>query len=162
MRSDETLSAEQWFSALLAQDENDPDALTDDLVLDVTEQIYRAMQDAGLRPSNLAERMNVSRSFVSQLLNGRPNMTMRTLIGVALALGLRVQIELRPAAQASSGQLDIQEEGDCGEMRLAEPRHTHSDETLKEQRMRSPDLVEAEPAALANYTRNVSGDRGRE
>jgi transcriptional regulator with XRE-family HTH domain len=101
MQGDQTLSAEQWFSAMLAADENDPEALTEDLVLDVTEQVYRAMQDTGLRPSDLAERMKVSRSFVSQLLNGRPNMTMRTLVSVACALGLRVRIEFLPAVGAN-------------------------------------------------------------
>jgi transcriptional regulator with XRE-family HTH domain len=92
------MSAEQWFKQLLEEGQNDPDYLTEEVLLDVTEQIYRRMQEAGLRPSDVAERLGVSRAFVSQLLNGKPNMTMRTLVGVAHALDQRVQVNLRPAA----------------------------------------------------------------
>ena len=90
------MEAEQWFRDLLGADENDPDALTEDLVLDVTEQLYRRMQERGMRPSELAKRLGVSRAFVSQLLNGKSNMTLRTLVGVAFALSLRIRIEFQP------------------------------------------------------------------
>lgn len=90
------MDAEQWFQELITEGENDPDSLTDELLLDVTEQIYRRMRDCGIRPSDLAGRLGVSRAFVSQLLNGKPNMTMRTLVGVAHALDQRVSIELHP------------------------------------------------------------------
>jgi len=91
------MDAEQWFKQLLEEGENDPDYLTEKVLLEVTEQIYRRMQDAGLRASDLADRLGVSRSFVSQLLNGKPNMTIRTLVGVAHALDQRVHVNLRPA-----------------------------------------------------------------
>ena len=95
------MDAEHWFRGLLDADENDPDALTEDLVLDVTEQLFRWMQEGGIRPSELAKRLGVSRAFVSQLLNGKPNMTLRTLMGVALALDLRVRIDFESKASTA-------------------------------------------------------------
>jgi transcriptional regulator with XRE-family HTH domain len=94
------MKAEQWFEELLSADENAPDALTEDLLLDVTEQIYCRMRDRGLRPSDLAARLGVSRAFVSQLLNGKPNMTMRTLVSIAHALDQRVHIVLEGKSEA--------------------------------------------------------------
>lgn len=91
------MTAEEWFLQLIKEGANDPDSLTDELLLDVTEQISVCMTELGMRPTDLAERLGVSRAYVSQLLGGKPNMTMRTLVGVAHALGRRVQIELRPA-----------------------------------------------------------------
>jgi transcriptional regulator with XRE-family HTH domain len=89
------MNAEQWFTELIEAGENDPDSLTDELVLDISEQISVRMQQCGVRSAELAHRLGVSRSYISQLLSGKPNMTMRTLVGVAHALGQRVQIELR-------------------------------------------------------------------
>lgn len=94
------MNAEEWFRAELQALQDDPDYLTEGVLLDVTEQIYARMQEHGLRQTDLAECLGVSRAFVSQLLNGKPNMTMRTLVGVAHALGQRVEIRLRPAVKS--------------------------------------------------------------
>lgn len=97
------MRADEWFERELESLKDDPDFLTEEALLDITEQVYVRMQELGLRPADLARRLGVSRAFVSQLLNGKPNMTMRTLVGVAHALGERVEIQLRPhevAAQA--------------------------------------------------------------
>jgi transcriptional regulator with XRE-family HTH domain len=77
--------------------ENDPDFLTDLALLDITEQIAMRMQQRGVRAAELAQRLGVSRAYVSQMLSGRPNMTVRTLVGVAHALGDRVRVEFHSA-----------------------------------------------------------------
>ena len=87
---------ESWFSDLLDAYKDDPDFITDQLVLDITEQVATRMGNLGMRPVNLATTLGVSRAFISQLMNGRPNMTLRTLVGVALALDQRVSIRLEP------------------------------------------------------------------
>jgi DNA-binding CsgD family transcriptional regulator len=89
------LTAEEWFGELIKAGEDDPDSVTDELLLDLTEQLYVRMTELGLRPMELAERLGVSRAYVSQLLNGKPNMTIRTLVRWALALDARIHVELR-------------------------------------------------------------------
>lgn len=91
---------ETWLYDLLAERENDPDFLAEGLVLEVTEQISARMRELELRPTDLARRLGVSRAFVSQLLNGRPNMTLRTLVCVAHALDQRVSLKLHPKKPA--------------------------------------------------------------
>jgi len=86
---------ETWFYDLLADRKHDPAFLTEQVLIDVTEQISARLRELDMRSSDLAERLGVSRAYVSQLLNGKPNMTMRTLVGAAHALGLRVHVELR-------------------------------------------------------------------
>ena len=90
------MTAEEWFSELIKAGENDPVSLTDELLLDVTEQLYVCMTRLGVDRAELARRLGVSPTRVSRLLGGRPNMTLRTLVGMANALGQRVHIELRP------------------------------------------------------------------
>jgi transcriptional regulator with XRE-family HTH domain len=68
--------------------------------------MYVRMMQMGMRPIDLAERLGVSRAYVSQLLNGKPNMTMRTLVGWALALDQHVHIQLRPRAPRTAGRED--------------------------------------------------------
>jgi transcriptional regulator with XRE-family HTH domain len=97
-------SAEEWFRELIEQGENDPESLTDELLLDVSEQFYTRMSELGLRPMDLAETLGVSRAYVSQLLNGKPNMTMRTLTRVANALHQQVEIQLHDKSAARTAE----------------------------------------------------------
>ncbi len=68
------------FHRLLRQEE---------LILDVTEQFTQELRDAGLTQAALAHRLGRSPSFVSHLLTGSRNFTLRTVSDVASALSLR-------------------------------------------------------------------------
>jgi transcriptional regulator with XRE-family HTH domain len=52
------------------------------LVLQASEVIARLMAEQGLSKADLARRLNKSRAWVTQLLNGQANMTIRTLAEV--------------------------------------------------------------------------------
>lgn len=71
------------------------------LILDVTEQIFESMKRQGVTQRELADRLSKSKSYVSQLLNGSRNMTLRTLSDVCLALG--VQPAIKVDMETSSG-----------------------------------------------------------
>lgn len=81
----ENLSRDPEFLRTLRQEE---------LILEVTEALTRALDDSGLRKVDLAERLGKSKGFVSQLLSGGRNLTLRTVSDVALALGLRPRLKL--------------------------------------------------------------------
>jgi transcriptional regulator with XRE-family HTH domain len=101
------MKADVWFEEQVKELEDDPGFLTEQLLLDVTEQLYVRMEEAGLRSSDLAERLGVSRAYITQLFNGRPNMTMRTLVGVAHALDQRVRVTLRPRRAAHRSRAEF-------------------------------------------------------
>jgi ribosome-binding protein aMBF1 (putative translation factor) len=68
------------------------------LVLAATELICELLEKKRLSRAELAKRIGKSKAFVSQILSGRRNMTLRTLAEVAWALDAR--IELQPARKS--------------------------------------------------------------
>ncbi|WP_205955186.1 helix-turn-helix domain-containing protein [Pantoea stewartii] len=64
------------------------------LIFNTTEDILLAMQDAGMTQSDLAKKMGKSKSFISQILDGRRNLTLKTLSDIAFALNLDVRLNL--------------------------------------------------------------------
>ena len=64
------------------------------LLTSATELICELLETRKVSRSELARRIGRSKAFVTQLLQGRHNMTLRTLADLACALGTRVQ--LRP------------------------------------------------------------------
>src|SRR5436309_13312777 len=103
--SEKTLST---YEELLAED---PDGLRqEELILDATEALARALRSSGLTQSELAARLGKTKGFVSQILGGGKNLTLRTLADVAGALGYRVQIQLR-AERTMEGSSPIHDWG---------------------------------------------------
>jgi plasmid maintenance system antidote protein VapI len=67
----------------------------EELILEATEALARALQSSGLTQSELAGRLGKTEGFVSQILSGDESLTLRSLADVADALGCRVQIQLQ-------------------------------------------------------------------
>lgn len=74
----------------------DPDFLYEQLLIDVNECILAAMEREGVRRSDLANRLGTSRAYVTKLLSGPENLTLRTLVRLAHVLGSRVEFSLAP------------------------------------------------------------------
>lgn len=66
------------------------------LIIEVSEEIWAALEQAGQSKAQLAQKMSVSKSYMTQVLDGTRNMTLRTLAGIASALDRQVSIRLRP------------------------------------------------------------------
>lgn len=64
------------------------------LIFNTTEDILLAMQDAGIKQSDLAKKLGKSDSCISQILNGTRNITLRTLSDICTALGVEVRITI--------------------------------------------------------------------
>ena len=68
------------------------------LAADVGERIHDAREAAGLSQRELARRMGTSQAAIDRLESGGVGATLTTLPRVATALGLEVNVELRPSA----------------------------------------------------------------
>lgn len=64
------------------------------LILDVTELLAGALEDSGMTRAELARRLGRTPGFVSQVLGGGRNLTLRTIADIAAALSLRPSFEL--------------------------------------------------------------------
>ena len=62
------------------------------LLFDATELICRVLSDEGISRAELAKRIGKSKAFVTQVLRGQNNMTLRTLSDFANALGYDVEL----------------------------------------------------------------------
>ena len=68
--------------------------LQEDLILDVTERLIEAIDREGMTRAELAERLGKTPGYVSQILNGERNFTLRTIADVAAVLSYRPALEL--------------------------------------------------------------------
>ncbi len=64
------------------------------LILEVTEQLAGALENSRVTQAELARRMGRTPGFVSQLLGGGRNLTLRTIADIAAALSLRPLFKL--------------------------------------------------------------------
>lgn len=61
---------------------------------DIADQIYELMEKADINKTELAEKLGSSKAFVSKVLRGDANMTMRTLIKIVFALDGEVNTKI--------------------------------------------------------------------
>lgn len=68
------------------------------LILETTEALWALLEAAGITKSELAERMETTKGYVSQVLSGGRNMTLRTLSDICFALNAnpRLAIDRQP------------------------------------------------------------------
>ncbi|MEW6037046.1 MAG: helix-turn-helix transcriptional regulator [Pseudomonadota bacterium] len=72
------------------------------LITEVTEAIWKAMEEVGMNKAELAKNMEATKGYVSQILNGSRNMTLRTLADICFALGYMPSFRLEPRKTATN------------------------------------------------------------
>jgi len=92
------VSDRNWFAEKYETFKDDPEYVAEELVLDIVLGLQNRMKTLNLTQSELARRIGASPAFVSQVLHGRPNMTVLTLSKFLVALGLTCSLSF-PAAQ---------------------------------------------------------------
>jgi transcriptional regulator with XRE-family HTH domain len=99
----------------------DPEYQAEKLSLAVTEEIARLMVEQEVSKADLARRLGVSKARVTHLLNGTPNMTLKTIAAASAALGTEVSLRLErtSASDPATGRKSVEaekEERDLPEM----------------------------------------------
>jgi antitoxin component HigA of HigAB toxin-antitoxin module len=65
------------------------------VILEVTEMICTLMEEQGVSKAELARRLETSKANITQMLDGRRNMTIRSIVDVVFALGASLSIAPR-------------------------------------------------------------------
>jgi ribosome-binding protein aMBF1 (putative translation factor) len=79
----------------------------EDLILDVTELLSAAMEDKRITKSELAKRLGKTKGFITQVLSGNRNLTLRTIADIADALGFRVRVRREPLPAATHSSAEV-------------------------------------------------------
>lgn len=94
-----------WFADKLKEFEGDLEFRTEEVIIEFTEKVVAAMRERDMSRVELAQRLGVSKSFVTKLLNGNPNLTIRTMVSLAAALGCELLVDIQPRAKSSHDRL---------------------------------------------------------
>jgi transcriptional regulator with XRE-family HTH domain len=95
----------------------------DACMLAVTDALVRAIDAKGLTRATVAERIGRTPAFVSQVLNGTRNMTLKTIADILWACGLEVRdLELVPFGRSSVSRARMDAWLDCEHQVVATAR----------------------------------------
>lgn len=74
--------------------EKSEDFQVEKLILHFTEEVVATMKERNLSQADLARKLDKSPAYVSKMLAGETNFTLRSLVRIARALDLRLQLGL--------------------------------------------------------------------
>lgn len=90
------MSNKSWFEEKIEILGNDVEFLTEEKILEFTERVVLEMGKKNITRVQLANALGSSKPFVSKLLKGNANMTVKTMVAVAHALGCNLHLDLYP------------------------------------------------------------------
>jgi len=88
-----------WITELTKDEEGRRLLEQERLILEVTESIANVMEEHGISRAELAKRLGKSPAFVTKLLRGNNNFTLRTLSDVFFAMDYSARLTLGPVGQ---------------------------------------------------------------
>ena len=77
-------------------------------IFETTELICRMMEESGVNKAELARRLGKSPAYVTQLLDGRTNMTLRTISDVLWTLDSSLHISCGALSTSATSPTDVQ------------------------------------------------------
>ena len=81
------------------QFDGDPDFEFDLLAIDIGERIVERMELLKMTRTELAAKIGVSKARISQILSGHDNLTLKSLVAVAIGLGSRIEVRMKSKEQ---------------------------------------------------------------
>lgn len=90
------MNNKSWLEEKIGLWKDDVAFLTEEKILEFTERIVCEMQNKNISRVHLAESLGKSKPFVTKLLKGNVNMTVKTMVAVAHALGCDLHLDFYP------------------------------------------------------------------
>jgi transcriptional regulator with XRE-family HTH domain len=133
-----------WLENLTSTPEDMAHFQQERVILDATERICELMEEAGVSRADLAKRLNKSRSYVTQLLSGRTNMTLRTLSDLYSILGRSLVLMDSPIG------LSVPHGGAIHATEIGQVRPEHGQDQYRAYGRSTADIIPFEGPRLAN------------
>lgn len=96
MRERGAVVSDRGFADLFREAESHHDFWEEQAIITFTEDLCLAMERVGVSRAELARRLGTSQAYVTKILRGNANFTLRTMARIALALGLEFRTHLAP------------------------------------------------------------------
>ena len=90
------MTQKSWFEKKIDLWKDNTEYLTEEKIIEFTERIVQEMEHRQINRAQLAESLGKSKPFVTKLLKGDANMTVKTMVTIAQALGCNLHIGLCP------------------------------------------------------------------
>jgi len=90
------MNGEKWFNNKIERYKNDVDFLAEQAIINLTEKIVEKMESMNISRAELAKKLGVSKAMVTRILNGNPNLTIKTIVSIANAMDCKMDIDLYP------------------------------------------------------------------
>jgi transcriptional regulator with XRE-family HTH domain len=99
--------------------------------MDVTEAFCRILKEKKIKRSGLAEKMGKTKGYISQILNGGRNITLRTLSDIAYYLGYQVNIVFEKRIKKKEQDSIVLSWGESSKERLSQEKVHFADDYIK-------------------------------
>ncbi len=84
----------EWYKELKERLKQTPEYQAESIAFDIAIFISEYLKKLNMTQNELAQRLNVSRSYISQILRGKTNMTILTMAKLANVLNLKLDISI--------------------------------------------------------------------
>lgn len=95
----------------------------EELILEVTEALSHALEDLAITRTELAERLGKTKGFVSQILGGGRNLTLRTLSDLVDAMECSVEVHIAPSGERLAEVLEWPEAAEASPALFLVPQY---------------------------------------
>lgn len=85
-----------WIEKEIKKYEDNEEYILEGNILDITEQITTRINELSWSKKILAKKMNTSQAWITKMLNGNNNFTLRTLIKLSIVLNFRLNVDFVP------------------------------------------------------------------
>ena len=79
-----------------------PEYWLEQLQNEIFRQVHAYMLNEGMNQSQLADKLGVSKGYISQILNGNFNFTIKKLIELSLSIGVLPEIRFKPLLETNN------------------------------------------------------------
>ncbi len=90
------MNYKEKLASRLHQHEKDPDYHFEGLQFDVMEQMLEIMEQKNVSNSQMAKKLKCSSAYITKLLKGDQNLTIRKLFDIGWALGQKLEVKYKP------------------------------------------------------------------
>lgn len=98
---------ENIFDTFFETADTNPDYVAAGYCADIAKNIENIMEAKGINNTQLAEKLNCKKPYITKILSGEANLTLQSLAKISVALDSRFEIALKPITVSEDRKLKV-------------------------------------------------------